>query len=256
MLQFVTTIKDAAMEICDEAKLIAVQLNLPYLERSQIPLQRKLAEECVALVFEKNGPALHSVNGIHRFHLNLSGLRIINIERGLGDNMASAMQLSPGMRVLDCTLGLASDAIVASYCVGASGSVHGCERSVLLSYINKRGLAEFSSGKSELDTALRRITLTNIDYHDYLLTIADKSFDIIYFDPMFARPQQKSSAFSPIRTIVCDLPLTVDMLELAASKTAKRVVVKLEQYSKGQSCFDEIIGGKHSAVRYGVIYRR
>ncbi|MFA6075206.1 MAG: class I SAM-dependent methyltransferase [Negativicutes bacterium] len=257
MQQFVTTIKAADEPLINKARATAVELNLPYLNRNNFSLKELLTEANSALVFEKYSLALHSINGIHRFHLNLAGLRIQNIERGFGDNMVSAMGLGPSCcRVLDCTLGMASDAIVAAYSVGTTGCVHGCEQSALLHYITKAGLVNFLSGKPQLDDALRRITTTHGDYRNYLEKSNENDFDVIYFDPMFTRPQHKSSAFTPIRGIVCDLPLAPETLKIALSKTANRVVVKLSQYSTCQIRFDDIIGGKHAAIRYGVIYRR
>ena len=256
MPQFVTTIKAADPLLVDRARAAASELNLRFFERSDISIADHIIENQVALVFEKRGLALHSQQGIHRFHLNLAGLRIINIERGLADNMAVAMALRPGKRVLDCTLGLASDAIVTSYIVGDSGRVHGCEQSTLLHYVTKNGLANYSTIKPALDSALRRITSSLGNCHDILESIAPKSFEVIYFDPMFEQPQHKSSAFTPLRNIVCNLPLAAATLELAIVKTAERVVIKLERHYHSQLVFDDIIGGKNAAIRYGVIYGR
>ena len=254
--QFVTTIKAADPLLTERARAAAHELNLPFIERNSIALADEIAENEIALVFEKRGLALHSQQGIHRFHLNLAGLRIINIDRGLADNMSVAMALRPGKRVLDCTLGLASDAIVASYVVGASGRVHGCEQSTLLHYVTKNGLANYSTNKPALDSALRRVTSSRGSYHDFLESVATKSFDVIYFDPMFEQPQHKSSAFTPLRNIVCNLSLATATLELAIVKTAERVVIKLERHYHSQLVFDDIIGGKNAAIRYGVIYGR
>jgi len=254
--QFVTTIKAADPALVNRAHSAASELGLVFFERNKISLNCMLAENQIALVFERHGIALHSQQGSHRFHLNLAGLRIINIDRGLVDNMAVAMALQPGKRVLDCTLGLASDAIVASYIVGATGRVHGCEQSVLLHFITKLGLTSYSSSKSALESALRRVTTSQGNCRDFLDSLDANSFDVIYFDPMFEQPQHKSSAFTPLRNIVCELPLTTATLELALIKTAERVVIKLERNYRGQLIFDDIIGGKNAAIRYGVIYRR
>lgn len=256
MLEFVTTIKNADDALVSAARAAARELNLHFLERSSIILKNIITGNAACLVFEQRGPALHTSLGVHRFHLNLAGLRIINLERGLGDNMVKAMNLNAGAKVLDCTLGLASDAIVAAYASGAGGYVHGCEQSLPLYCIAKHGLNNHQTGNCTLDAALRRITVFNCDYRDFLKNVTECRYDVIYFDPMFVRPQHKSSAFAPVRNVVCDLPLETSAIELALQKTGDRVVVKLEQHSRTAVNFDAVVGGKHSAVRYGVLYRR
>ena len=47
--------------------------------------------------------------------------RVKRLMRGEHDPFVQATQLESGMTVLDCTLGMASDSIVASYMVGESG---------------------------------------------------------------------------------------------------------------------------------------
>lgn len=46
--------------------------------------------------------------------------------------MVEAMDLKPKMSVLDCTLGLGTDATVASYIVGENGKVVGLESATLI----------------------------------------------------------------------------------------------------------------------------
>ena len=61
------------------------------------------------------------------------------------------------MTVLDCTLGMASDSIVASYVVGESGKVTGLEGNEYMAYIMENGLKTWSSSVSEIDEAMQRI---------------------------------------------------------------------------------------------------
>ena len=52
--------------------------------------------------------------------------------RGEPDPFVEAAQVEPGDKLLDCTLGLGSDAIIASLAAGEQGEVCGIEKSPLL----------------------------------------------------------------------------------------------------------------------------
>ena len=45
-------------------------------------------------------------------------LRVQRLKKHESDHFSAALALKPGMRVLDCTMGLASDAVVASFITG------------------------------------------------------------------------------------------------------------------------------------------
>ena len=74
------------------------------------------------------------------FHPNMARTRIHNIQDGRGDPMVIAMSLQPGDEVLDCTLGRACDAIVASWVVGERGRIVGIEVSPLVAELTIDGL--------------------------------------------------------------------------------------------------------------------
>lgn len=59
----------------------------------------------------------------------MAELRIKNIIDGNPDHMTTVMGLTKGMSALDCTLGLGTDAIVASYIAGESGLIQALEGS-------------------------------------------------------------------------------------------------------------------------------
>ena len=54
------------------------------------------------------------------------------------------------MRVLDCTMGLASDAVVASFITGRTGTVCAVEASPLLHFVVSEGLQNYQAEDVDL----------------------------------------------------------------------------------------------------------
>ena len=168
----------------------------------------------------------------------------------------TAMHLSPGQRVLDCTVGLAADALLASHAVGETGKVIGLEASLPLWFLTSRGVISYKSQIPELVQDLQRIEIIHAEASAFLKTLPENSFDAVYFDPMFRQPVRKSSEMVPLRPLAFPEPLTLEMVELAL-KAAPRVVIKersveiLQEYG----C-TEFVGTKYSAVRFGIRKRQ
>jgi ubiquinone/menaquinone biosynthesis C-methylase UbiE len=94
-----------------------------------------------------------------------------------------------------------------------------------------------------------------VDYHQYLKLLPDNSFDIIYFDPMFRNPINKSSNLKPIRTLADMRSLTTESIKEARRVAKKRVVIK---EAAGSNEFTRLgivttVGGKYSSIKYGII---
>jgi hypothetical protein len=211
--------------------------------------------DATVLVAGKTGPVVHTPGGEYFFHLSMAELRINNLKDGNPDHMIAAMGLAPGMSVLDCTLGLATDAIVASYAAGEEGRVVGLESSPLIAAIAADGLAGFTSDRPELTAALRRIAVVTADYNAYLPTLPAASFDVVYFDPMFRRPVRSSSSMQPVRHLADHRPVSAAALD-AARRVARRRVVMKEAGGSGEFArlgFATVVGGRYSSVNYGVL---
>jgi len=123
----VTTVQHPSDEAKALAEGIANELNIPFVPRSKHSLMSIKIHYQVdnLVVVTQKGPLVNTPGGDYFFHLNMAQLRIKNIVKGQHDHMVSAMSLQPGMSVLDCTIGLATDAIVASFVMGPTGKVHG-----------------------------------------------------------------------------------------------------------------------------------
>ena len=164
------------------------------------------------------------------------------------------MGLQPGMQVLDCTLGLGADAIVASFAVGDGGSVTGLEASPLIAAVVGYGLAHFVAENYPIQEAMRRIQTVQTDYLAYLKAQPDASVDVVYFDPMFRHPLRESVQLAPLRTSADHRPVSLGAMEEAKRVARQRVVLKENSRSLefARLGFAKIAGGKYSHVHYGI----
>lgn len=208
------------------------------------------------LLVKKNSLSVITTEGELFFHPNTAHLRIKNLRGGDGDRLIDALKISDGSKVLDCTLGLGSDALVASFVVGLSGKVVALEVNPLISEIVRHGLKNFSEESPHILDAMRHVEVINADCKDFLKKCADDSFDAVYFDPMFRRPVKSSSGLNPIRPLADNRPLTQEIIREACRVAKCRVVMK--EHS-GSAEFDRLgftiaAGGKYSSISFGVIY--
>ncbi len=206
------------------------------------------------LVLEDGELVAYSLDNRLVFHPGMAAPRIKQWNQGVGETLMTALALSPGGRFLDCTMGLASDALAASAMVGESGQVICLESSPLIYIITKYGLAHSTKGSLQLQAAMRRIQPYQGDFHEVLPTLADNSFDVVYFDPMFVRPLQKSSGIAGLRAAADYYQPTAEDFNQAKRVAAQRVVVKHGKGQMAQTAFDEVICGRYSTIGYGLFY--
>ena len=257
MKAIITTERKCRKESVALARELSDRLHIAYVERHKESVGKLLEKheaEAVLVAYPKE-LKLNSSAGEMFFHPNMSQLRIKNLRKGEKDHMSEAMGLQEGMSVLDCTLGFGSDAIVASFGTGETGSVTGLESSPLIAAVTGHGLQHFLPGNYPLYAAMRRIKVVNTDYLPYLSEQPDKSYDVVYFDPMFRKPLTASSGISPLRSVANHAPLSLEAVREARRVARCRVVMK-EANGSGEFArlgFERIMGGKYSKVHYGVI---
>lgn len=217
-------------------------------------LKERYAVEAL-LIATKKGPVVNTAGGDFFFHLSMAELRIKNLINGKPDHMVTAMGLEKGMSVLDCTVGLATDAIVAGFIVGGAGKVVGLEASALIAFITEHGLTNFMPQAEYIKEAFTRIQILNRDFCSYLPLLPAKSFDVVYFDPMFRQPIQKSSSLKPMRYLADNRPLTIEALKFAARVARDRIVIKETHDSSEfkRLGISSVVGGRYSSISYGVI---
>ena len=253
----VTTIRkpDAATEILAEE--ISKKLGGRLVRREDLSFDalKKIHGAENILLVKKNSLSAITAEGELFFHPNTAHLRIKNLRGGEGDRLIDALKISAGSSVLDCTLGLGSDAIVESFIVGAAGKVVALEVNPLIAAIVDYGMKNFSEDSPHILSAMRRVEVINADCADFLKTCADKSFDAVYFDPMFRRPVKSSSGLNPIRPLADNRPLTEEIIREACRVAKCRVVMKEHSGSAEFSRlgFKVADGGKYSSVAFGVI---
>ena len=252
----VTTSNRANDQLILIAKEIATELAGTYKRRNKQALEelKSVYLEDV-LVVGKNRLELHSLlhNSPFFFHPNSAMFRIKRLIKGETEPFIDACNLKEGDSFLDCTLGLASDSIIASFIVGNSGFVRGIEGSGNLAYIVKKGLHQWSTGLTELDEAMERIDVVEDDHLTHLVNCPDKSFDVVYFDPMFEETVD-SIGLQPLKNIAKYSSLSDEAITEAKRVARNRIILKdhfkSDRFNKhGFS----IIKRKSAKFHYGVI---
>ncbi|WP_100402520.1 class I SAM-dependent methyltransferase [Bacillus sp. FJAT-42315] len=212
-----------------KAKQAAKELGFPYVarrKRSVADLQKQYESDC--LIVKRERLELYPLHESEPFffHPNSASFRVKRLMRGEEDPFVSAAKLESGMSVLDCTLGLASDSIVASFVTGPTGQVTGIEGNPVLGYIVKLGLKEWQAPLPELQAAMEKIEVQLGRYQQLLSTFADRSFDVVYFDPMFTETVEASEGIAGLRHFAIYDELEKETLEQAMRVAKQRVVLK------------------------------
>ncbi|SHK71189.1 class I SAM-dependent methyltransferase [Desulforamulus aeronauticus] len=253
----ITTGIRSGQQLAAEAVALSQELQVPYLPRDKQSLQaiREQSGANIILMVRKERLSLVVDGKELFFHPGLAKLRIKEIQAGKTDQMIRAMDLKEGDTLLDCTLGLASDALVASYVAGARGRVVGLEDSRPVAEIVSRGLQSYRGEKPAMLEAMRRIQVYHDHHVHYLKQLPDNSFDVVYFDPMFREPQEKSSSLSPLRPLANHHPLSPEAVRESIRVARKRVVMKERSQSQEffRLGFHTLQGGRYSPVAYGII---
>lgn len=211
------------------AKKVSIDLQIPYVERKKRSLSslQKEYETSILIVGQKRLDfyPLGATSPIF-FHPNVAMLRYKRLINGKDDPFINATKLTEGMSILDCTLGLASDAIVASLITGQTGKVVGVEGHRVLAYIIKHGLKSELIEDENWNEALKRIEVINSDHLSFLKGCASDSFDVVYFDPMFTEAIEPSNGMNSIRSVALYDDLTEEAFAEAYRVAKKRIVLK------------------------------
>lgn len=244
--------------LIEVAQAISAELDIKYIPKNKLSI-KKLQEiyKFKYLVVVREDRIQVVAESDFFFHPGMSIPRIKVLKKGAEDTMIKAMDLKPGDKVLDCTLGLANDAIVASFIVGETGLVLGIESSPLIYVITKYSLQSYNKGSKAAQQAMRNIKVIWSDYTDYLPKLNTNSFDVVYFDPMFSSPLLKSSGIKNLRNLANYQQLDVNFLREALRVAKKRVVIKNRKNGNSftELQVDEIQGGKYSPIAFGIYHK-
>ncbi|WP_240375390.1 class I SAM-dependent methyltransferase [Bacillus piscicola] len=232
-----------------------------YRERGKKSLKKWLKDaETPIYVVSETGDKLYHPDTMHPlfFHPSMAWIRVLRLAEGKSDPMITAMQLKEGMTVLDTTLGFASDSIVASYVVGKEGSITGIEKNPYIGAIIKKGLRVWKQDMDAFNEAMNRIIVKTEDHLDYLKSIPNNTFDVVYFDPMFQKAVYSSSHLAAIRPFACYGSLGLRHIKEALRVAKQRVVIKSSypnEYLESLG-FTFIKRRSRTSFRYGVIEKK
>ncbi|WP_417900099.1 class I SAM-dependent methyltransferase [Bacillus haimaensis] len=208
---------------------VALDLELPYIERNKKSiglLQTQYKKDVLVIGKDRIEWYVSGTSEPVFFHPNSAAFRAKRWLSGEVEPFLQATTLMEGMSFLDCTLGLASDSIMASLATGPTGKVTGIEANKLLAYIVSTGLQTWKIQNEETEQSMRRIEVVQGDHLDILQTLPDDFYDVVYFDPMFERQIEESTGILSIRNIAHYGDLNGITVEEAKRVARKRVVLK------------------------------
>jgi len=136
------------------------------------------------------------------------------------DPFLDAAGIAPGDVVLDATLGLGADALVAAAAAGPGGRVIGLEASPALAAWVDEGLRRL-----DLEPA-RRVEVRAAEHGAALRELPARSVDVVIFDPMFRHARAGPGGFDLVRRLAEPRPLAPEVLESARRVARRWVVVK------------------------------
>ncbi|WP_071459898.1 class I SAM-dependent methyltransferase [Bacillus massilinigeriensis] len=226
----VTTAGRPDDETVTKSLLFASKLGVEFVPRrkqSVAKLLEKMEDSCCMVVGkERLELYLKGEEQPFFFHPNSAMFRIKRLLKGEKDPLVSAAELIPGMSVLDCTLGLGSDSIVASFVTGKTGSVIGIESNRFLAFLVYVGLKNWKSGLPEIDAAMRAVKVVYNNSLSVLKRMDTGSIDCVYFDPMFEETILESDGIRGLANFADYSSLTSEMVEEAYRVARKRVILK------------------------------
>lgn len=248
----ITTARKPSRAIEIMAQDLGRRYNIPYIVRGNQRLDSMIEEHLTVLVLSRERLSCHTRAGEFFLHPNMAAVRIKLLRQGKEDAMLRVMGIQPGDSVLDCTAGLCADSLVAKFGVGAGGKVVALEKSLPVYIAVKYGQEQYTGPERFRDLAAG-IELIHADYRDYLAALPGRSFDIVYFDPMFDNPVMEAAALLPLRPLAWHQPLTRADIALAARVARRRVVVKQRSFFDFSQLGLKPASGQNRRVGYGVM---
>lgn len=212
-----------------EAQKIALELNALFTPRNKRSVDRLMRETDAdrLLIVENDHLCLRDREIEYRYHPNMLLIRGLNLLRGTRDLFVEAAGLDPGASLLDCTAGFGCEAALAALAAGEKGLVVALESVLELALVTRHGLQEFALAQKPLREAMRRVVVCAADYRDYLPRAANRSFDVVSFDPFFDdRVPGSEHTVSPLARFGNRAPLDIPSVIEAQRVARKRVLIK------------------------------
>jgi len=145
----------------------------------------------------------------------------VRARRGEPDPLVRAANLRAGDLVLDATLGLASDALIAAH--ATQRAIVALEASPVLAAFVAAGLRRLPA-PGRLVANL--IEVRCADHRAVLREMPDRSVDVVLFDPMFRSAAESGALFDLVRAFAEHAPLAGETLREARRVARRGVLVK------------------------------
>lgn len=172
-------------------------------------------------MFTGTGLRLVDGGGELGFSRGLAHIRLMRVARGEPEALADIAELRPGDAVVDGTLGMAQDALVAALAVGTNGKVIGLEASLPIFALVSEGLRAH-----RYDEGSARLEVRHHDSQRWLVDHPD-SAEVVVLDPMFRVAKRGQPGFDVLRRHACNHDLSDDLIEAARVCARRWVVVKV-----------------------------
>lgn len=214
----VTTSLAMNEQVVQRAQQIARQLNVAYVERQKKSIGQLLKETSFLVVVYKEKMVVESASGSFFFHPDTAILRIKASRDPLLDLVGS-----PRQRILDCTMGLATDSLVLA---SAGHSVTALESSALIHLIVSQGLAQTDCRHARIQSAMQSLRTICTDSLSFLRRAETHSYDVVYFDPMFVEAIPESQNLAGLTPLANNQGLSEDLLQEAKRVARKKIILK------------------------------
>lgn len=253
----VTTAYRTTQELEEEAAKIAASFHVSFIERKKqsiVSLQNRYSNDVYVVGKEREEWFPYGQTEPIFFHPNSAMFRAKRILRGESDPFLEACALKEGMKVIDATLGLGSDAIIASLVTGRNGKVIGVEANPVLAHIVKQGLASYQEGADDFLHACRRIDVRQGNHLAFLKSQQTNGVDIVYLDPMFETEITESNGINQIRAVAYGEDVLEETITEALRVASHRVVLKDHYQSSRFTKYPfQVIKRKTALFHFGYI---
>jgi 16S rRNA (guanine1516-N2)-methyltransferase len=207
----------------EEAQELAQRFGLAAAERRDrtIPELVSAAESAPVLILGRARADLVCRGRTYRASLGMGFLRLVRAQKGAVDPLVKAAGLTRGDRVLDATLGLGGDALVAAHATGTP--VLGFEANPVLAAFVSAALSRIqTTGRA----AAALVDVRNVDHRTVLKEMPARSVDVVLFDPMFRNAAEAGPLFELVRQLGNPAPLTGETMREARRVARRGVLVK------------------------------
>ncbi|AMW33581.1 class I SAM-dependent methyltransferase [Fervidobacterium islandicum] len=251
----VTTSHNPSKEAVELAKKLSQNFKVPYYNRRHLSERVKTGEIKIYYVVDNNLQlSVIAPAGRLFFHPGMAKIRMENYKRDGRDLLLEALRPSYEDIIYDATFGLGMDAVFMAHFVK---QVIGTEVSVHIYRVVSYGLSNYKSKEEWINEAVKKIVLFNDDMKDFIKRQPDKSFDIVYCDPMFENPVYESSALNPLRPLASydtiDTEIVEEMIRIARKRVVIKTLIKDSLLERLSVKFDRVITSKRSGLIYACV---